>query len=389
MLLSLTCFLLSFPQIYAQSLSDTDIDVLLQICEGFGRFHLHKEASTKGAISFSEDAERLLQWTTNKVVPAFRGTMRAEGTPGASHTAPFHDPDLSTIPHEKSFDLPSSPTLVGPPSRRANRNRTPVRLDDGSMLYSSPVGDELSVNPVRRAFAVSLMHSSCVIFSERLAVGGSGASNIAKAAVAWTEVFHGEDEASQIQKELLPAFSRLALQLAKTSMNFSLLKQLLMKCKDDIDDYLSAVQEIISSLVSTRGNDAAAIVLGTVDCMLEAAYELLEDEEVTMSNDLSASLGTAWEGDMGCIRSCLRSILWSKPASLQLARHLVENFAENSKESAKRVLFDAKCLWILCDTEGPSKVTADAAALVRDMNANDFEGDLEDVVNELVGGITT
>jgi hypothetical protein len=364
-------------------MNDSEIDYVLQVSEAFGRFALHKEASTNEGIKFSEQAERLLHWTTSNVVPAFSLSSLEE--------TPFKDLNLSRISPEKSFEsFPGSPVPTGPPKRRANRNSTPVRLDDGiSEPFSMPsqkVPKESSVF-LARAFAVSLMQSSCVIFSEWLAVGGSGSSEIAESAVKWCKIFNGHRD--ETQKELLPAFTRLAMQLCKTVQDFSLLKHLLISCNEvDDSEEMPPARKALSSLLSTRGNLAPVIVTKTVECVLEAAYSFTERVDFETPFELPTSMGDVWPADEGCIVSGLGAILSNKQASLEFTGLLVGNFKASAQNSLASALFNAKCLWILCDPSA-SKSATEATQIVRQLDVTNLENEskLRGVVEDLLEGL--
>lgn len=366
-------------------MNDEEIDYVLQVSEAFGRFALHKEASTNEGIKFSAQAERLLNWTTSNVVPAFALSSVEE--------TPFKDLNLSHISPEKSFEsFPGSPVPTGPPRRRANRNSTPVRLDDGtsepfSTLTQKP-SKESSVF-VARAFAVSLMQSSCVIFSEWLAVGGSGSSEIAESAVKWCKIFENNGHRDETQKELLPAFTRLAMQLCKTVQDFSLLKHLLISCNEiDDSEEMPPARKALSSLLSTRGNLAPVIVTKTVECVLEAAYSFTERVDFETPFELPTSMGDVWPADEGCIVAALGAILSNKQASLEFTGLLVSNFKASAQNSLASALFTAKCLWMLCDPSA-SKSATEATQIVRQLDVTNLENEskLRSVVEDLLEGL--
>jgi hypothetical protein len=370
-------------------MNDSEIDYVLQVSEAFGRFALHKEASTNEGIKFSAQAERLLHWTTSNVVPAF--SLSSENS---VEKTPFSDLNLSRISPEKSFEsLPGSPVPTGPPKRRANRNTTPVRLDDGTSAPFSMTSQKSSRESstfLARAFAVSLMQSSCVIFSEWLAVGGSGSSEIAESAVKWCKIFdENNGHRDETQKELLPVFTRLAMQLCKTVQDFSLLKHLLISCNEvDDHDEMPPARKALSSLLSTRGTLAPVMVTKTVECVLEAAYSFTERVDFETPYELPASMEDVWPADEGCIVSGLGAILSNKQASLEFTGLLVGNFAASAHNSLASALFHAKCLWILCDPSA-SKSAAEATQIVRQLNVASLENEskLRGVVEDLLEGL--
>ena len=328
----------------------------------------------------------LLHWTTSNVIPAL--------TP----SVPFTDPNLSSIHVENSFAaLPASPEPIIR-GKRSNLNKTPERLDEGLGLFDdSPATEEArrSASKVARAFALSIMKSSCVLFSEWLAVGGSGAGFIAQATTnGWCKIFESAEKAADISTDLVPVFFRLAIQLARTGGEFGFLKQLLGCLKEDSEEFEAStsvvVRKAMGSLLASRGAQADTVVKKTVECVLEAAYDILNKAEDELEYQLPISLGELWSSETGCIGSALGAILSSKPASLELARQLVDRFPMHVLDELTRLaLFDAKCLWLLCDAD--SKVIPEATELVRKLSAvglNNHE-ELGNVMEELMDGLQT
>jgi hypothetical protein len=363
-------------------MQDSDVNFILRVCELYGRFALHKQASGQRCVAFSEQAKRLLQWTTFKVLPALteRSQLETEMTP--------FDPNLSSIAIEQSFEnQPSSPIPTGPPKRRANRNRTPRKeTDDFEILENGP-----PYNAVGRAFAVSLMQTSCVIFSEWLAVGGVGAKEIDAAAASWCEIFTTDvteqNTESEMQEALLVAFSRLAIQLCKVSEQCSLLKALLVCCKETQDaESMDAIRRALSSVLS--GSPASAGTDCLVKCTLEAAYVHIDRESSAYVYALPTSLGQLWPSGQGLVAIALNAVLASKPASLALAKRLIDSVASIADEGSSRALFRAKCLWILCDSAS-CKGSTEIVAMVRriDTRMVDRDSVIRGIYDDLKDGV--
>ena len=370
-------------QALSKSVRNTDVEFLLRVCELYGRFALHMQASSKGLVEFSKRAERLLQWTTLRVVPALTGDPHGEATASVS----FIDPDLSSIAFERSFEsFPSSPIPTGPPKRRANRNRTPDKVR-GS--FQTPKKAP-STTAVGRAFAVSLMHSSCVIFSEWLAVGGAGGQQIDAAAAGWCQIFprtpEGNEESLQtLQESLLPAFSRLATQISKTSQQFVLLKELLVTCTGTGDEASTdALKSALTSLLSSRGTHGTEIVTQTIQCILQASYLWLDrDATDELVYELPNSLGELWPANQGSVALALRAVFSNKQASLVLGKLLTES-VNQTHHSVARALFHAKCLFVLCDP-GSNRSWSEIVDMVRkiDTNLMDHEHGLHGLLDSL------
>jgi len=340
-------------------------------------------------ITFNEQATTLMHWTTESVIPAFQPVE-----------VPFVDPNISSIHVENSFasSFPASPDPIRKGGRRANHNRTPERLDEGlDMFEGSPSDVEVaqSTARVKRAFALSLLKNSCAIFSDWLSVGDSGAAFIAQAtAEHWCKVFLSSDKSAELSIAIGPDFWRLAVHLAKSGEEFGLLKRLLSCLHEDteqFDNHISVmVRKALPLLFCDRGPRAGVIVKKTVDCVMEAAYEQINQEGDELEYQLPISLVELWCSDVGCIASALMAVLTNKQASLELARQLAEDrFTEHvqNESSIRLALFDAKCLSLLCD--GDSKVIKEASLLARKLGEVGLNGNQElgRVVEELLDGL--
>lgn len=338
------------------------MEYVLRVCEAYGRFTLHKEASLNAGINFSAEAKKLLHWTTGVVLPVLLPSS------ATVEKVPFSDPNLSHISVEKSFEsFPVSP-IVGPPRRRANRNTTPVRLDGAGL---SSFGNDTTLGSTEpalaRALAVSLMQSCVMIFAEWIAVGGAGAEEIAKASVEWTQLFDNNEDGED-GHNLLPGFCRLAMQLCKSAENFSLLKSLLAKAQEDADpDATGPIRSMLTSLLPKR-SDTSSVAERTVQCVVEAAHEIIGSKSLTFSTACPASIGQLWPHEGNCIVSALRAVLANKQATLVLAEMLAAQVGAETGDLAQessQMLFDAKCLCLLCDAEANTKSSAEVMLLVR------------------------
>jgi len=335
----------------------------LRVCETFGRFALHKEAvSGVVGVTFSEQASLLLKWTTAVVVPAL---MLSD-----SKKAPFNDPNLSHISVEQSFDFPVSPAVTGPARRRSKRDKTPKQFSRGGSSFDSP-GSATSDDPpfiLANSFAISLMQSCVFLFSEWLAVGGSGSEEIAAAATSWTKIFTTDaPEGSDPYKLLVPAFCRLALCLCKTAENFALLEKLILSISEEIDENEKGpMQLVLASLLSTRGNDNA-VVKSVIRCVLDAVYARLQAvEDFVVSADSAPSIGLICpEDESGCVVLALRCALSSKQGSIELANSIVDSFAVPTTMSDNEAMFNAQCLSMIHNAPLNGDASPDVSSILR------------------------
>jgi condensin-2 complex subunit G2 len=364
-----------------QSFRESEVEFVLSACEAYGRFALHKEAQTGDGVSLSSQAKTLLNWTTEKLVPVFK-----KAQPGEME---LRDLDLSRISNASdSLIIPGSPALMSPPRRKADLKNTPNRMEDDSAMFDSDGTLKEPTIFLVSAVAGALLQSSCVIFSEWLAVGGSGADEISMAAVKWCRVFQSEDEEEDPNEhhhtELMPAFVRLAVQLCKSSDDPLLLKQLLVNCSEEtVNDDAAVMKKAILSLCTARSNQQSKVQGSVIQAFLGAAHELLDTVAVDAPFDLPDAVDEVWSHDSGCVASCLSVIMCNRQASSTLARQLVSNLSSHVGEPTKKSTFEAKCLSFLLTS---NDYDAEIAKIIRDLDAGKFEegGEMRNVVDKLL-----
>jgi hypothetical protein len=359
-----------------RSLRGSEIEFVLHACEAYGRFALHKEAHNNDSIGFSRQATLLLDWTTEKIVPALKGSQRGENE--------LRNIDLSCILNTSdSILFSASPGVMSPPRQRANLNRTPDRLHSGLMCdVNHSMLNEPSVFLVS-AIAVSLLQSSCTIFSEWLAVGGGGATNIVESAVKWCRIFEvdgNEEVAIETQKELFPGFARLALNLCKHSNNFLLLKELLVKCNEAVAD-AKVMGKALTALLSARNAQRHKLLEGIVDAVCEAAYSCLDGGTDSLI-EFPTCVGELWSNDKGSIGLALSGIMQNPQASTALIRNLVSRLGADTRNSD----FQAKLLWLLVENGGGVGTLKET---IGGLNVDHLEGVSRSVVNRVLETISS
>lgn len=320
---------------------EADAAPLVSVCEAYGRFILHKEAFYHIQVDLCAEASQFLEWTTNKVVPVLARSKHVVPT------SPFHVTDVSQIAAERSFAIsacsPMSPLQLGPPKRRANRNNTPDRMDTDKEP-SFDRGDDRRPLLSLEAFAAALVYSSCVIFSEWLAVGGSGAEEITTAAIQWVDAVYASEQKEEFQRCLIKAFCRLAIVLCETGQKFGLLQRLFVHCCDDMALEKGLIQRVVNGLLSgKRGNGVRQIT----DCIMNAAIEVQSDCD-SMPAFPSCPENT-WLSNVGGLGEAFSCIFSNKGASMALATRLVQTLEDqNGKTCSASTVFNAKCLWMMC-----------------------------------------
>ena len=358
--------------------SEKDIILILKSCEAYGRFALHKEASKDGPPRLSMQARTLLDWTTDRVIPVLSKQIAGEMV-----MTPFGELNISRISAASTSPVhPASPSPMPPPRQRTNRNSTPGRDSFCSVEEEIDItAKNDSTALLAHGVAVSLLQTSCVIFSEWLAVGGSGSDVIAASACNWCKIFSVSKDKT-LQSELLPAFTRLVIQLCKTSSNFSVLEKLIASC-DEIETEEGDSVDLtttVSNLLKGRDDQGNALADGIVTAVLGAASLLLANsvriDEAPQAMPLA--LSELWDIEEGSVFSSLSAVLSNKAAAMILAQKLVARFASDgaAADQTQQALFEAKLLWLLCDKISGSNAEEIKAVVVRGLHENKFiDGD--------------
>ncbi|KAI2489658.1 Condensin II non structural maintenance of chromosomes subunit [Fragilaria crotonensis] len=241
-----------------------------------------------------------------------------------------------------------------------------------------------------RGVAISLLQSSCVIFSEWLAVGGSGVTEIAQAASAWCDVFANQDRALQV--ELVPTFLRLEVHLAKISSNFSVLGRLLVTCDEtDEMDETTLFKKTIASLLTGRDQSGNSMLGGLLEEILKAVRVIIDDEGPA-NNHVLRDAPSCWEEVCGFKRGFIVPVLSAvgsnKKACVALTDMLVAALQKGPDENigGEMVLFQVRCLWFLCEAGSDQGATQKA---VRSLSGKcQFDAEVQDAVESLTSFYT-
>jgi hypothetical protein len=320
-----------------------------------------------------------------------------------ANATPFRDLDLSRI--STVSETPASPEPVPRQSKRTDRKKTPLKLDSS---FQSVDEDKMMVDmdgfapPVSysRGAAVSLLQSACVLFSEWLAVGLAGATEISEAASRWCDIFAANDD-DQLQRELLPSFLRLSVQLSKLECNFVVLGQLLQNCNESMMgeqnmEESALVKKSVTSLLSGRDQSGNDMMGGLLEELVRAVRVIVDEEDEgnpVVDHDMDEAPSTmqeVWGLDRGYVVPVLAAASSNKKASVALAKMFVgdlKNKGENASNAM--MLFQVRCLWFMCeyasDAVGVQKIVR--ANLVDANAADDFQGQtegLQNVVDKLI-----
>jgi hypothetical protein len=388
-------------------MEDSKVRNLVSIFDLYGRFALHQEAfkCNDGPICFSEQAQHILFWTSFNVLPALQRFLRKSEQPKESGPL-FTDPNLSLIQIERSFAdttmlSPQSPKFMVGSNRRANRNKTPERLDEGVGIFDDTPGKFVvgSVNQkVIQGMTAALFDSTCSLLSEWLAVGGSiseTTNTISRAASEWCDIFAGlqldqnNEVSTAIVDGMLVSFFRLIGQLVLASGNCENLTQVLTKlchlsgCLDKTSDHL---RKAFSNILAARGQPSLANEL--VRCFLDTSYAMLEGNTASLKCELVESFDEIFGTYRSCfLRSFFNAMTSHQQACFLLTNTLIERCPEHLKDSVHHssAIFDLKCLWLVSkDPKVNTKVTESVIEMLLRFDTNVVAEDLQLMIEDFI-----
>lgn len=402
------------------------------------------------SIQLNQEAKQLLDWTTEQVIPAIQNAHNGSSLQDLDISRiSFVNDSMISFGTRDSFggaaETPGLLSPLAPPKKKGNRNATPERID-GSIIgftgNSKSKRKDSKIIPgdsallLVRSASFSLLQTSCMMFSEWLTVtDGAGCESIHGAALKWCSVFASTDDlegkenrrndelfSKKIQRDLFPAFARLAVAIGKTTEQLDLVQQLILcssQIGDDFDENESENIEVICSVVQTMVSTLLKSWAAekTIKAILDVACKFITEEtnskdktdntggtiDTEMSIEMPASMHDALfspehEYCMGSavLATALSAIVSNKSGSAVLARQLVEKFdlyastcrnteeEEDLKKTGNEVLLlEAKCLYVLSANCKSSLPVREALRKLSgfDLPANEF---VRHIVQEVV-----
>ena len=322
----------------------------------------------------SARGERYIAWVSDRVVPA----LSLDSPVPAS---PFRDVDISRISIEQSFSaLSMSPPPSGPPRRRANRNKTPGKMADESMV-SSPT-DNPSADVVTQKAALELLSSALVLASEWVVSGAIGADRIARKAADWCKALDLEDK---YQAPLIPLFCRVALHEGKSLSSINLLTEIINASWNCSVTDATTIRKTIQSLLTLRGNDSERVASDTVAHLVGAISDAITAKTVVIPSGLSVSVETLCANSPTLMQHIMEGLLGSRAGCTKFCSHLIQNLEQRAASSQPLARFDMSCLLLLCEPT-TSKIASEASKAVARINpeAFDQENGAQSLVQDLI-----
>lgn len=302
---------------------------------------LHKATAAGRSDEYGSQLKKLLNWTTEKALVYFL-TARPEGNE-------LRQLDLSRISNV------SDSIVLSPPRQKSDLRRTPTRLGRPSPYVSTS-----DVPPFfLTSFTAALLQSACILFAEELVLGSTNSDDIASAAVIWCRVFSESGKetiegAEHILDGMAPSFFRLAVQLCKTSSNFTLLKELVRSCEDSsLQRNRDNVKKLISSLLHGRFGEQSKYTNQIIETVISAAASSSSLSDVDESIlETHTSNGSFWTEQNGCVGLVLEAIFASKTAAITFIQWLARDLCLVTEEASAIDIFKLKCLQELISRSG-------------------------------------
>jgi hypothetical protein len=347
-------------QVITPSFDEVEIDVILSCCEAYGRFAVHRGRSV-GNGECGSQIRMVLDWTTEHVLPVL-----VSSTTGAAGSG-LQDLDLSRISNASdSLLLTGSPGLMSPPKQRANLGQKSNRMSSSLSLSGSLSSSYYSLADV---VARVLMQSSCLVLSEFLLVGGTYAEEIGSHVSRWCSIFDthdGDDERSYHMKtQLLPSFLRLTVQLCKSSTNFGLLKELILKYeKASLEGSEDSFKQAAKSLL--QANQKAGLIENLTEALLLVCSQLLQSPARTTNQVLEVATASdeVWPGES--VGAFLEIVSKNPKSCKLLAEKVLSNLLSHRGGVNNEAIFYAKCLSVLIPV---MKSDTFAEKIMTEMNA--------------------
>jgi hypothetical protein len=298
----------------------------------------------RGKHELGKCGKRRLEWTSTIFDSLFSNIIRNET---------LFDSNISRISVESIHLSPSSP---GPRRRRRHRSKAVERYEEVSRACGSS----------SKSVVFSLVASSCLLFSDWIALQGGGSEDIAASSIEWLRSFASvKGGSTEARNLLLSAFLRLAFQLCCVHQNYSLATEIFIWYNDD--DNASILKAFVKSIVSIR-TQHENVASNLFECFMAASFHLLNVHQLVQSEDLPNSIETFWTYSQGAIRSLMEGILENQLASSELMLFASQLLLQEVQRPSLQLLYSAKCIWLII-----SKFADDKAYISRLIHESGLE----------------
>ena len=248
------------------------VALVLACCEEFGKLALHKEGrKTVQSSQLSSPIQTLLYWVSSRVIPAVakHSANNVDGGENDDGTSPLGDLNLSRISLSSNVSSLGPMSPAEPAKRRSNRGKTPKKQElDSTFEADADKSVSFDIESATNVpIAICLIKSALVVFAEWVSVCGIGSKEIAAKASKWVTVLQMECVEVDIRKELIPAFTRLAFQLARKGGDSKLGAAVVYACMDHLDE--GCEQETRVKKMASKINKLAEKENGTGMALIE------------------------------------------------------------------------------------------------------------------------
>ncbi len=279
--------------------SDQDISDVLNACEIYCRFILHKEANSV-PLKLSSRSREYLFWISNTVVKVLSQMKVKEDLVTNS---PFQYLNLSRISAigSRGSDLqpPLSPLSMSP-SRRGSNSYSLSNLD-ASFVNMEKKGasefmvkiDDISASVQAQSLGISLIKSAIDVYGEWLLADVDDEGVIVKHVKDWHKTMQSMSNANYANQHLFQSLCRLLVISGKSTMKYDLLVVVLSTYESiktahtptcGISDLLVKTTQ---KIISTRSNESKVILknfmktlIDSITLQMSNAIELRHDKNI-------------------------------------------------------------------------------------------------------------
>ena len=198
-------------------------------------------------------------------------------------------------------------------------------------------GDDTKGPHSAQVMVISLLKSAFAIFSEWVALGGSGVDEITSHIITWKNLFQDDLSGVNAKFELFPSYCRFSSIVANQYSNFDLLKDTILMSEefDNSSGVEKCMKDAVSFLLSTKSTKDAKIS-GLVKVLINIVVN--HNEEIDNEEDWN----TFVEHQPIGVRIMLQALISSGTGIVSLAdllsKHLVQKSGDLTSSRLERVL---------------------------------------------------
>ena len=344
--------------------------LMLISCEAYGRLIIHRQAKS-GLLKVEGDFEQYLNWVTEAIVPSLLRRNDMGDLPN-----PDLDLSLSRISTPNDMISPENPRQSRSMVEK-NLKETPTssdvkksveRMRRKSRYHSFELAmNRLSISHIHEkvdnmifnsnAASLSIIKNALMVVSEWFTVGGLDGNKIALHVVKWCSILDIEYTDVNIHEIVFPAFSRVAFELMKGYVNFTVFKEVIVSCKNL--EASSNETKMITKLMQTTIKLHPTLIEMIVETVFDVSKLLNKKAEIQLKENY-----------------ILQTLFLSSECSLELMKYLIKglNAYNQNDDILEKYNFDTECLQALCEKGASSINNENVRTIIGNLKVELFQG---------------